>query len=111
MAKTKQQRLSQVISLRFRGQSGYRPWQRRHGRSEPVAESFTLRSTADVPTVTSLLVSITNSLFAFGTSATVAKNLALVEVTTAPIPEPTSVFFLLAGLGLVVAFVARRRLE
>jgi hypothetical protein len=72
---------------------------------------FTLSSTTDVPTVTSLLVSITNSLFAFGTSATVAKNLALVEVTTAPIPEPASVFFLLAGLGVVGVFVGSRRLD
>jgi hypothetical protein len=73
--------------------------------------SFTLSSTTDVRAATSLLVSITNSLFAFGTSATVGKNLSLVEVTTASIPEPTSVLFLLAGLAVVAVFVATRRLD
>jgi hypothetical protein len=34
-----------------------------------------------------------------------------VEVTTAPIPEPASVFFLLAGLGVVGVFVGSRRLD
>jgi hypothetical protein len=68
--------------------------------------SFELASTKNLANLTSVLVSITNNLFAFGTNATVSKSLGLVEVTT--IPEPASILFLLTGLALV-ALVRQRR--
>jgi hypothetical protein len=87
------------------------------GVSLPIG-SYVFQSSGDItiasprllgPGVTTLPVAITNNLFAFGTDASLIKDRALVEVTTVPIPEPASVLFLLAGLGLV-AWVTRRRL-
>lgn len=69
--------------------------------------TFSLGANKPVPNANSLVVSITNNLFAVGPDANVLKNSALVTVTTAPIPEPSSVLWLLAGLGLVA--VVRRR--